>query len=600
MNSISDSKNQTLIWLSKDKKIIKLHPKTQLWFKHNLNVNLSSDQSILEWFPFLTEAYANLKNPFPFVIRHMVNQTIYTFYLAQTAAELNSEGFVLLVGHDPHFNALEERIKMLEAVLNNSEEMIALINPQSELLFMNSASTNRIKKRTGHEPKPGDKYISLIRKNQRAMIAKVIQQLFNGEIDKYQNVIPVEQNDSFIYFESLIKPITRFNGIKSGLSIFVKDITETLTTQIALAESEGRLHRITESTLEGVWEYDMEKEKLYLSHLLKEIINYSGKDDLSEFMAYLKTITKPSIFRKRVKELLLNQSKSGTYSFEIKFNTAKNSDLWILVKYTVYSDVNGKILSISGIFMNISNLKEQELELIHAKERAEEMTRLKSSFIANMSHEVRTPLNGILGVSQVMEKMGLPDEANHYLELQKKSGFRLLETINNIISLSRLEARPDLKKLALVDLNDYIFKQIESFEILAQQKNIGFEFIPYTKELKVPINEHLFYQVFNNLLGNAIKFTDRGKITLRIDRLESEALFEIKDTGIGIKKENMDDIFESFVQESTGEDRHFEGSGLGLTIVKKYMDWIGGRIEVKSQKYKGSCFSLFLPLSITT
>jgi signal transduction histidine kinase len=200
-------------------------------------------------------------------------------------------------------------------------------------------------------------------------------------------------------------------------------------------------------------------------------------------------------------------------------------------------------------------------------------------------------------VSQLLEQKDLPKETKHYLNLQKESGLRLLDTINNIMSLSRLEAKPNLDELEPFDLNEFILKNIEPFEVLAQQKNIKLKFYPSEEKIMLPINEHLFYQVFNNLVGNAVKFTIKGSVKLNTNISESFAIITIADTGIGIKQKNLKIIFDSFVQESTGTGRHFEGSGLGLAIVKKYVEWSGGSIYVESKKGKGSIFILRLPLA---
>jgi signal transduction histidine kinase len=215
-----------------------------------------------------------------------------------------------------------------------------------------------------------------------------------------------------------------------------------------------------------------------------------------------------------------------------------------------------------------------------------------------MSHEVRTPLNGILGVSQYLEEMDLPDEVKHYLKLQKESGFRLLDTINNIMSLSRLEAKTSQQELKSFDLNEFILNQLGPFKIIAEQKNIKLEFITEKDKIMVPLDEHLFYQVFNNLVGNAIKFTSKGLVKILTNSDDNFAIFSVVDTGIGIKKQHLESIFEAFVQESTGTARNYEGSGLGLAIVKRYVEWSGGKISVKSQKGTGSTFTLNLPLSI--
>ena len=491
---------------------------------------------------------------------------------------------------------IQEQKSELETILNNTDEMISSIDLDLKIVTMNDANKKRIKYRVGRTPEIGNPILDFVHKDNVALTRKVLKQIISGERKIFQHIYTTNYDEEIDFFDSSFKPIILDDEV-IGVSIYVKNITDKIVTHRALEESENRLKRITNSTLEGIWEYDLDANDLYLSHRLKKIVGYGGKNDLNEFKSFIKSVVDHDSYEK-LKGLLFSQMETDkSFSFEVLINANKNHEFWLQVKAFIGKNLRGKPVLISGLILDITERKTQEVELRKAKEKAEEMNRLKSSFIANMSHEVRTPLNGILGVSQLLEQKDLPEETKHYLNLQKESGLRLLDTINNIMSLSRLEAKPNLDELKSFDLNAYILKNIEPFEVLAHQKNIELKFYPNKEKIMLPINEHLFYQVFNNLVGNAIKFTLKGSVKLNTNISGEFAIITITDTGVGIKQKNLKKIFNSFVQESTGTGRRFEGSGLGLAIVKKYVEWSGGSIYVESKKGKGSIFILRLPLS---
>jgi signal transduction histidine kinase len=240
-------------------------------------------------------------------------------------------------------------------------------------------------------------------------------------------------------------------------------------------------------------------------------------------------------------------------------------------------------------------------ELRHAKELAEEMNRLKSNFLSNMSHEIRTPINGILGISQVIEMETDDPRIKEYIQLQKKSGKRLLDTINSILNLSRVEAAKDQLKLAVVDVSKLVGENVHSLGEMARNKGIQLKLIPHKEMLACLSDETMLYQVVGNIIGNAVKFTEEGEVIVDVHRCTSDAKWiciQVKDTGIGISKDFLPKVFNPFEQESTGHSRGYEGTGLGLSISKKYIEMLGGEITVESEKNKGSIFEVRLPIYV--
>ena len=234
-------------------------------------------------------------------------------------------------------------------------------------------------------------------------------------------------------------------------------------------------------------------------------------------------------------------------------------------------------------------------DLQKAKDLAEEMNRLKTNFLSNMSHEIRTPINGILGISQVIEMETDNEEIRHYVQLQQQSGRRLLNTITSILELSRIEAERRQLTLNVIDVNKLVRDCMNSLESMAKNKGLQFTFYPYHELLQCLSDETMLYQVVNNVVGKAIKFNNKGKVQVFTERIKTKIHIRVSDTGIGISEEFLPRIFNSFEQESSGRSRHFEGSGLGLSISRKYIELLGGEILVQSVKDQGSQFEIVLP-----
>lgn len=263
------------------------------------------------------------------------------------------------------------------------------------------------------------------------------------------------------------------------------------------------------------------------------------------------------------------------------------------------SQVSGKNNNwLLAYIRDITERKNAQLELIAAKEKAEESNRLKSHFLTNMSHEIRTPMNGILGFLSLLQDIDLSHETrDKYINIINKSGERLLSTINDIIEMSKIESghlHTDIEDVnILLIMNDLIdFFQPEIYEKGLKLKT---KLIIEKDHLFIKTDKHKLEGILTNLIKNAIKFTSSGFIEIGNYLEKDRMIFYVKDTGIGISKENTEQIFERFVQADTSLTRNYEGSGLGLSIAKAYTDSLDGTIWVESDKGVGSTFFISLP-----
>ncbi|MGE4587078.1 MAG: PAS domain-containing sensor histidine kinase, partial [Mangrovibacterium sp.] len=238
------------------------------------------------------------------------------------------------------------------------------------------------------------------------------------------------------------------------------------------------------------------------------------------------------------------------------------------------------------------------LDLIAAKEKAEESERLRAAFLANMSHEIRTPMNGILGFLSLLETPDLEEEnKKEYINIVNKSGQRLLETINDIIEISKIEAGESRLNSMVVNIREILQYQLDFFQPQAEEKGLHLFIKKQLKqdEALVQTDKHKLEGILTNLIKNALKFTEEGYVELGNYREGNRLVFYVKDTGKGIPPERIGTIFERFVQADQELTRAYEGSGLGLAIAKAYLDTLGGEISVQSTPGQGSCFTFYIP-----
>jgi PAS domain S-box-containing protein len=251
------------------------------------------------------------------------------------------------------------------------------------------------------------------------------------------------------------------------------------------------------------------------------------------------------------------------------------------------------------VAMSIS-VKKSEAELIKAKTSAEEASNLKSSLLSNMSHELRTPMNGILGFSEIIFEESSEPYIKELANYIQTSGKRLMKTLNSIMNLSQLEAGGNILLNEEFDLIHEIQIIINSFIPIANQKNLYLNFVYLHPSINLYSDKNLVQQIVSNLIDNALKFTSVGGVTIGVNlvKISGKKIVEIKvtDSGIGIANEYKNLIFKEFRQISEGIRRNYEGSGLGLSLTKKMVKLLNGKITFESYQGKGTIFNVILPV----
>lgn len=423
---------------------------------------------------------------------------------------------------------------------------------------------------------------------------------------------------SWAYLESLGKAINTPDGIRVMVSSRI--VTEKAHL-VTLGQTETRFMNVVEALGEGIFIIDRDLRINYVNSRLTQLAGYSQEELIGSLATELLLERDAWQMFEQSRTLSLN-GKSD--ELELKMRRKNGNAFWAMVHVTPYVDHEGHIIGTLAACTNVTERKiaERKLEEAHsqlehrveelarAKEKAEEMSRLKSAFLANMSHEIRTPMNSILGFSSVLREQLEGSESEEYAAMIESSGKRLLNTINGILDLARIESnRIELHPVS-IDLTSELEDILHTLQPLAIQKGIDLRFAPTNKlqHTSIEMDPMCLSQIVNNLVGNAIKFTERGFVevladvehmNIRDEKLTGITVYVI-DSGIGISEEFIPHIFDEFKQESSGWARDYEGTGLGLTITKRLVDMLGGEISVKSSRGNGATFKVFLPCRVSS
>ena len=297
-------------------------------------------------------------------------------------------------------------------------------------------------------------------------------------------------------------------------------------------------------------------------------------------------------------------SEKSVTDYELTARARNGKQTVVSYNATTFYDRNRTLQGVFAAARDVTESKRVEMELKLAKAAAESASRTKSDFLASMSHEIRTPMNAIMGIADLLAKTALSPEQDKYVQIFRRAGDNLLNLINDILDLSKVEASQLELERTGFSLRDHLEIVMEMVAPRAQEKRLTLEC-----EIATDVPTELvgdptrLRQVLLNLLGNAVKFTLSGEVSLRVTRDADSSVptalrFTVSDTGIGIPHEKLDQVFERFTQADTSTTRRFGGSGLGLTISKRLVELMGGRIWVKSEVEKGSVFAFAVPFEI--
>ncbi len=384
------------------------------------------------------------------------------------------------------------------------------------------------------------------------------------------------------------------NGEIGGLIFFTQVITERKLSEETVRQSEALFRHAFGDAPIGMALVSPAGRWLKVNRAICEIVGYSEAELLS---SDFQTITHPEDLDtdlSYVQQMLAGEI--STYQLEKRYFHKRGHIVFILLNVSLVRDGNGKPLYFVSQIQDITERKQAQAELFEARDAALESARLKAEFLANMSHEIRTPMNGVIGMTNLLLDTPLTPQQRNYAETVCKSAESLLVILNDILDFSKIEAGKMVFETIDFDLREVVEG---SLEILAGQSAAkGIEtasIISRNVPMSLRGDPGRLRQVLTNLVGNAIKFTERGEVIVRVavvtaNRLEAVLRFSVTDTGIGIPPEAQRKLFQVFSQADGSTTRKYGGTGLGLAISKQLVAHMGGEIGVDSEPGKGSMF----------
>jgi len=429
--------------------------------------------------------------------------------------------------------------------------------------------------------------------------------LKNGELRDYELRLRTMHN-KMMYVSLNATLVTDSNGMPTHVDGALRDITERRLAEEKVRKIGKHYQAIIENAPDGIVLLNEMGNFRYISPAGKKMFGYEVAEEIKGNPAeYTHPDDLPMVLS-NLGRIMSDPSHISTIQY--RFGGKKGNWIWIeSTMRNLLADTNVESIVIN--FRDITDRKQAEEELLKAKEKAEESDRLKSAFLANMSHEIRTPMNGILGFADLLKEPDLSgDERYEYIGIIERSGARMISIINDIIDISKIESGQMKLTVSETNLNEQLDFIYDFFRPEAEKKGLMIschKIVPFQNAV-IHTDHDKVNAVFINLVKNAIKFTKTGFIEFGYVPLETghdltlqqpkSLTFFVKDTGLGVRFDQKEFIFERFRQGNETLNKGFEGAGLGLSISKAFIEMLGGKIWVESKEGKGSTFYFTLPV----
>ncbi len=485
----------------------------------------------------------------------------------------------------------------LEMILSNSATILYTAPPDG-----NSGTnyiSNNVKNILGYEPgdfKQPCFWQQILHPDDAVNLFSIVHKLY--EQGSFENEFRVRhKNGSWCWIYNKMILVRDEKGNHKEMVGTWLDITERKEAQQAIKKSEQRFQWAAKATKDVIYDWDMQTNVGWANDQQFIGFGYPAQNSNIVTADWWKERLHPDERYRVINSIreATNQQRD-TWSTEYRFQRADGTYAYILDRCVITYLENGLPSRCVGTMTDLSELKNAEQELILAKEKAEESAKAKSDFLANMSHEIRTPLNGIIGMTDMTLETNLTAEQKYYLNIVKSSSETLLGLINDILDFSKIEAGRLEFSATPFSLREEFPRTLQALGLQASEKDL--EFICQIDQ-NVPDNlvgdALRLQQIIINLAGNAIKFTEKGEVTIKVksqsvSKDEAVLHFIVSDTGIGIPEDKLSMIFDKFTQADASTSRKYGGTGLGLAITKRLVELMNGTIWAESKELYGSSF----------
>ena len=514
------------------------------------------------------------------------------YYMRQQCYLRNEEedGNIVLEGYIQNITDIQRKrndINTLTHAINNAKESVYAARRDGTLIFANRQF--RLNHRIAEQAD-----LSLIRVFDVVGDMTCIEDweeryrsIREGQTLNFLAYQPLKHDKNTLAFEGTMYSVTTDDGEETFWS-FTHDISERIRYESQIK----RFNRIMDTTMEnipaGIVVKDIENDFRYIYRNRESYnrdISSENAIGMNDFDYYPLEMAQ----QKRKEDMEIAATGKGMHW--IMEGKDKNGNLLILDKQKIMVESEDFSPIIVSIEWDITQLELMRRELIESKEKAETSDKLKSAFLANMSHEIRTPLNAIVGFSRIISESDNAEERREYYEIVDANNERLLQLINEILDLSKIESGIVEFTYGSVRLHT-LCKEIHDAHVFRCPQGVELRFDSPDEALSIHSDKNRIFQVFSNLIGNAFKFTTEGSVSYGYKQEGERVVFYVKDTGLGIEPEKLGRVFQRFAKLNN----FAQGTGLGLSICKTIIERLGGEIAVSSEVGTGTTFTFWLPL----
>ncbi len=507
---------------------------------------------------------------------------------------------IVCIGEDITDYQLTEK-----SLLNSRGQLRTLVNTIPDLVWLKDVNGTYLTCNTKFERFFGAKEEEITGKTDYDFVDKELADLFTQKDKEAMKVGKASMNEEEItyaddghreYLETIKCPMYNSNGQLIGILGVGRDITQRKHANEELKKRELQLQIAQEIGCFGSWGFDFNSSNMDISEEAARIYGLENKHyTIKEIQEIALTEHRPMLDKAR--KALLERNAP----YDVQYRIIRPTDGKIREIHSVAGYFAERNMVI-GTIQDITERKQAEEELLQAKLAAEAANRTKSEFLANMSHELRTPLNSIYGFSQLLNDKipgELNEKQNHYISNVLKSSKHLIELINDILDLSKVEAGKMKLECEYFKIANLLDEIVISMQPIARKKDITIRTIIEIDDVEIYADTKKIKDVLYNLLSNAVKFTSKnGKIHVNATCHDDKLQIFVADDGIGISEDEIQEIFKPFKQVDSFLTRKFEGTGLGLALTKKYVEMHGGNIHVESKPGKGSTFTFVIPVEM--